>query len=191
MGAKAVVAVVVMAVTLTGGAAHARCTGDCKDDGSVTVDDVLLAVNVALGTVAVSECLAADVGGDGQVTVDELVQAVDNALNGCPIIPPDQLVVPEDFSYDTKRDVQLDITVRNANGDPFSNVIVMVFDGSADSTTEDNMILRGMADVNGHFSDVVGVPAYYTRLRVIVSAIGIASDAMVPITDGVVSYRFE
>lgn len=59
------------------------CAGDCDADGAVTVDEIVRAVNIALGTVAVETCVAADSGGDGAVTVDELVAAVARALAGC------------------------------------------------------------------------------------------------------------
>src|SRR6185295_19966287 len=64
---------------------HAQCTGDCNLDGQVTVDEIVTAVNIALGMRPVGDCLAADSSGDGQVTVDEIVTTVNNGLNGCPI----------------------------------------------------------------------------------------------------------
>jgi hypothetical protein len=60
------------------------CVGDCNGDGSVTVDEIVRMVNIALGSQDVSTCPAADRDGSGTVTVDEIVQAVNNALNGCP-----------------------------------------------------------------------------------------------------------
>jgi hypothetical protein len=62
------------------------CVGDCSGDNSVTVDEIVTMVNIALGTANVATCLAGDPSGDSQVTVDEILQAVNNALNGCP--PP-------------------------------------------------------------------------------------------------------
>lgn len=59
------------------------CTGDCDGDGSVTVDEVVRGVNIALGTLAVTECQAFDQNADTLVTVDEIVAAVNRALNGC------------------------------------------------------------------------------------------------------------
>lgn len=59
------------------------CSGDCDKDGAVTVDEIVRAVNIALGTVEPETCVAADRGGDGAVTVDELVAAVARALTGC------------------------------------------------------------------------------------------------------------
>jgi len=68
----------------TSGAAHAQCTGDCNADGNVTVDEIITGVNIALGTTAISVCLAFDASADGQVTVDEILTGVNNALVGCP-----------------------------------------------------------------------------------------------------------
>ena len=59
------------------------CVGDCNDDGEVTIDEIVFAVSVALGTSEVSGCLAADRNEDGTVTVDEIVAAVNAALLGC------------------------------------------------------------------------------------------------------------
>lgn len=67
-------------------AADPACGGDCDAGGSVTVDEILLAVQVALGTSAPDACSAADADGDGSVTVDEILAAVGNALEGCPEI---------------------------------------------------------------------------------------------------------
>ncbi len=51
----------------------------------MTVDELLLLANIALGTKSVAVCSAGDVSGDGEITVDEILLAVKNALNGCPI----------------------------------------------------------------------------------------------------------
>lgn len=60
-----------------------ECGGDCNGNGVVTVDELVKAVNIALGTADIGTCAAADRNGDGVVTVDELVFAVNNALTGC------------------------------------------------------------------------------------------------------------
>ena len=59
------------------------CSGDCSQDGMVTVDELVRAVYIALGNGATAECPAVDVNRDGQVTVDEVVQAVNAELQGC------------------------------------------------------------------------------------------------------------
>ena len=65
-------------------AGAASCAGDCDGDGTVTVDELVRGVNIALGTLTIDQCRSFDTSGDGMVTVDELVAAVTNALNGCP-----------------------------------------------------------------------------------------------------------
>jgi hypothetical protein len=62
----------------------APCTGDCGHNGEVTVDELLLMVNIALGNVLVAECPVGDANSDGEITVDEILKAVINALSGCP-----------------------------------------------------------------------------------------------------------
>jgi hypothetical protein len=60
------------------------CPGDCSDDESVTVDELVLGIDIALGGEAIPECPLVDGNGDGSVSISELVAAVDSAVNGCP-----------------------------------------------------------------------------------------------------------
>ena len=50
----------------------------------VRVDELILAVNIALERTAVDECRAGDQNGNGRISVDELVTSVNHALSGCP-----------------------------------------------------------------------------------------------------------
>ena len=63
--------------------ATSRCVGDCNRDGMVTINELVVGVNIALGTQPVSACTAVDADGNGMVAINELVRAVGNALNGC------------------------------------------------------------------------------------------------------------
>ena len=65
------------------GAASAACAGDCGADGEVTVNELIVGVNIALGTGTLAQCISFDANTDGEVTVNELIGAVNNALNGC------------------------------------------------------------------------------------------------------------
>jgi hypothetical protein len=59
------------------------CGGDCDGDGTVTVNELVTGVDMALGTLALDVCPGFDTNGDLMVEVDELVAAVDHALSGC------------------------------------------------------------------------------------------------------------
>ena len=60
-----------------------RCVGDCNADGTVTVNELVTGVNIALGTLQLARCPQFDAGGDGEVSVNELVAGVRSALEGC------------------------------------------------------------------------------------------------------------
>ena len=69
--------------------AAAQCRGDCDADGAVSVDEIITAVNIALGTADSTACAAADADADGAVTVDEILLALSDALDGCEVrVPP-------------------------------------------------------------------------------------------------------
>lgn len=59
------------------------CPGDCNGDGEVTVDELVQAVTIVLGTSPFDSCPDADFNADGEVTVDDLLGAVSAALTGC------------------------------------------------------------------------------------------------------------
>jgi hypothetical protein len=60
------------------------CVGDCNGDGEVSIGELIIGVNISLGTQPLSMCEAFDADGDGEVGINELIQAVNNALEGCP-----------------------------------------------------------------------------------------------------------
>jgi len=76
--------------------AAAQCPADCNGDMEVTVDELVIAMNIALGAAALDDCTAADTNGDGAVTVDEVVAAIDTALKGCSG-QPGAFVIATDF----------------------------------------------------------------------------------------------
>jgi hypothetical protein len=57
------------------------CAGDCNDDGTVTVDEILTMVNIALGNADATACPNGIPSG-AQVDVALILTAVNNALNG-------------------------------------------------------------------------------------------------------------
>jgi len=50
----------------------------------VTVEELMLAMNIALGEGSVSDDRAADVNGDGEITTEDVLQVVHAAVHGCP-----------------------------------------------------------------------------------------------------------
>ncbi len=61
----------------------AGCHGDCDGDDTVSIDELVLAVNISLGQQPVSACRAIDRNGSGEVTIDEIILAIANAQAGC------------------------------------------------------------------------------------------------------------
>lgn len=59
------------------------CPGDCDENDRVSVDELVLGVNMALGNAAVESCQRFDANTDTVVTIDELVLAVGKAIHGC------------------------------------------------------------------------------------------------------------
>jgi len=68
-------------------AAAAVCVADCNGDGTVLINELVGAVNIALGG-DLSLCPGADANGDGQVAINEVINAVSDALYGCGVTPP-------------------------------------------------------------------------------------------------------
>ncbi len=64
------------------------CAGDCDGNGAVGINELVSAVNVALGVKEVGACLAADADRDGTVVISELVKAVASALGECAAATP-------------------------------------------------------------------------------------------------------
>ena len=60
------------------------CVGDCNGDGMVAINELILGVNIALGSRPIADCPAFDCQGNGMVGINCLIQAVNNALDGCP-----------------------------------------------------------------------------------------------------------
>jgi hypothetical protein len=59
------------------------CVGDCDASGEVMVNELIIMVNVALGTADVGACSAGDRDGNGTIDITEITAAVSNAVGGC------------------------------------------------------------------------------------------------------------
>jgi hypothetical protein len=60
----------------------AACPGDCDATGTVSVDELVRGVALALGD-ATAPCPAFDTSGDQVIDIAELIAAVHAALSGC------------------------------------------------------------------------------------------------------------
>jgi hypothetical protein len=60
-----------------------RCAGDCDGDRTVTIDELVCAVGIAVDGRALARCDAIDRNRDEAVSVDELVAAAGAVLHGC------------------------------------------------------------------------------------------------------------
>lgn len=60
------------------------CPGDCDGSGDVSINELLLGVNILVGSAAPGQCPAMDANADGTIAVNELIQAVNVALAACP-----------------------------------------------------------------------------------------------------------
>jgi outer membrane protein assembly factor BamB len=74
---------IVAAVVCAAPRATLACVGDCNRNASVTIDELVRGVGIALGSATVDACEAIDNNRDGAVAVNELVRGVGRALNGC------------------------------------------------------------------------------------------------------------
>jgi hypothetical protein len=63
------------------------CPSDCDRGNAVTIDELVLAVGIALGNKSLDACTAADRAGDGAVEITDLIAGVGAAQNGCPSTP--------------------------------------------------------------------------------------------------------
>jgi len=61
------------------------CAGDCNNDHTVTVTELVRLENIAFGSATISSCTAGDLNHDGQITIEELLAAVNAVLDGCAI----------------------------------------------------------------------------------------------------------
>jgi hypothetical protein len=59
------------------------CAGDCDASDVVSINELIIGVNIALNNAAVGTCPAFDLDRDGQLSINELIAAVNSSLNGC------------------------------------------------------------------------------------------------------------
>jgi hypothetical protein len=60
------------------------CAGDCGNDRVVSVDEIVLMLNIALGSASLDDCRAGDSDGDGNIFIPDLLKAVNHLIGSCP-----------------------------------------------------------------------------------------------------------
>ena len=63
--------------------ARAACVGDCNGDFTITVNELVTGVNIALGNNTIASCPVFDTDNTQAVEIYELIAGVGNLLNGC------------------------------------------------------------------------------------------------------------
>jgi len=80
-------AVVALAFTLALAPRVSRaqtCAGDCDGSGDVGVNEIIILVNITLGSAENSACPDGIVPSTDPVDITMIIRAVNNALNNCP-----------------------------------------------------------------------------------------------------------
>lgn len=70
--------------TITPTADPSLCAGDCGNNREVTVDEIVIMLNIALGSANLDDCRAGDADGDGSILIGDLLKAVNRLLGSCP-----------------------------------------------------------------------------------------------------------
>lgn len=60
------------------------CVGDCDCNGMVTINELVIAVNIALGYAPTDQCFAA-LNAAGIVDISQIIKSVNDSLGGCPV----------------------------------------------------------------------------------------------------------
>jgi hypothetical protein len=107
------------------------CPGDCTEDGTVTVDEIIRAVNIAL--TGIDDCFFIDIDHNGAVTVDEIIAAVTAALEGCEPEPTPEPVSLQELQDTIFTPTCLDTGCHNA-ADHLVNLVL------EDGESHDNLV---------------------------------------------------
>ena len=82
-GTNMITATIAVGLSPYGIALSPPCAGDCNGDDRVTVDEILLLVESALGSDSVSACETLQFSGDDGIHVRDILSAVNNTLTVC------------------------------------------------------------------------------------------------------------
>jgi hypothetical protein len=148
-------------------AAAQQCPGDCGGDDYITVDEIVLLVNIAIGAKAVVDCEAGDINRDEEVTVDEIIVAVRKSLDSpdleaigsCMVPGPDEQRPLEPCRDGTPVDVYRCLDRDNCRKDPAARRFALRVNVGEGVTAG-----QGAFRV-GPFPDCLGTATYYFEAR--------------------------
>lgn len=64
-------------------ACQSICSGDCDSSATVSVNELVRGVSIALNRAPLEQCSSLDIDANGSVSVDELVTSVQHLISGC------------------------------------------------------------------------------------------------------------
>jgi hypothetical protein len=102
-----------------------------------------------------------------------------------------QMKVPASFSYETVRDVELDVTARWPDRSPAVGIVVMVFTDEVDPPGPDQVVARGLTGADGRWIGTVSLPGRMEAVPLVASLVGVSASALVPIQDGRATVVFQ
>lgn len=94
-------------------------------------------------------------------------------------------IAPDGFTFNTAKNITLTLTLKAANGDPLSGVVVSVYNPS--NTSADASIFKGVSNSNGILSAQISVPASLTQIVIDPSYLGLLHNAKANINGNAVT----
>lgn len=92
-------------------------------------------------------------------------------------VPVQDLVVAEDFDYQTARNVTIDLTVLTNSDEPVAGIPYEIYNAAPDNGGE--VIATGQTDANGRYETVISLPTYIKKAYVV----GYMTTEVITITD--------
>jgi hypothetical protein len=102
-----------------------------------------------------------------------------------------QMKVPASFSYETVRDVELDVTARWPDRSPAVGIVVMVFTDEVDPPGPDQAVAKFLTGSDGRWIGTVSLPGRMEAVPLVASLVGVSASARVPIEGGRATVVFQ
>lgn len=90
-------------------------------------------------------------------------------------------IAPDGFNFSSSKNVAINITLRDNNDGPLAGIVLSIY--APDNTSPDAAIFKGVTDQSGTITASITVPAYYTKVIIDPSYIGLLHNATGAIND--------